>query len=276
MSYQEYFVSGFNVILPTLVTRLDIPSSSAIWPASAYSLTVASTLLFFGRLADMYGGFPIYLLGTSWLTVWSIIAGFSQNALMLDFCRGFQGLGSAAFLPSSVMLLGSVYRPGPRKNLVFSIYGASAVIGFFAGIFFAGLAAQYLDWGWYFWIGAILAFVTTITAYFTIPSDMAEHRKRGITMDWLGAGLIISSLVLIVFAITDSSHAPEGWKTPYIYVLLIVGVLLLGGAIYVEGWVAKRPLLPFDLFDVPYLKPLVLALLFTYGCLGVFLLYAVF
>lgn len=35
-------------------------------------------------------------------------------------------------------------------------------------------------------------------------------------MDWLSAGTIIPGLILVVFALTDSSHAPEGWGTSYI------------------------------------------------------------
>jgi len=87
----------------------------------------------------MYGGYPVYVLGLIWLAIWSIIGGFSANEIMLNFCRALAGLGPAAFLPSSIMILGSIYRPGPRKNLVFSIYGACAPLGFFIGIFFAGL-----------------------------------------------------------------------------------------------------------------------------------------
>ena len=193
---------------------------------------------------------------------------------MLDFCRALQGLGPAAFLVSGVSLIGSTYRPGPRKNLIFSLYGASAPLGFFFGIFIAGLSGQFLSFGWYFWIGAIILFSIFVTAYFTVPSDIEEHRGRGVKMDWLGSGLIVSGLVLVVFALTDSSHAPQGWKTPYIICTLLIGVALLVLAMWVEGWVASQPLLPFDLFKVPYLTPLMIALFFSYGVLGIWLLYA--
>lgn len=222
----------------------------------------------------MYGGLPVYQFGLVWLFIWSLIAGFSRNQLMLDFCRALQGLGPSAFLPSGVMLMGSIYRPGPRKNLVFSLYGGSAPLGFFAGVFFAGLTGQFLNFGWYFWIGAILIFTTSVAAYFTVPSDMQERKEMKIKMDWLGSSLIVTGLILVVFAITDSSHAPEKWRTPYIYSLFIVGALLLGMAVYVEGWVAKSPLLPFDLFRIRYLPALTIALFFSYGVLGIFLLYA--
>lgn len=221
----------------------------------------------------MYGGYPLYLGGLAWFCTWSLIAGFSQNELMLDFCRALQGLGAAAFLPSGVMLLGSVYRPGPRKNLVFSLYGGAAPLGFFAGVFFAGLTGEYLTFGWYFWIGAIFIFSTILAAIWAVPNDREQKKAMDIKMDWMGSVLIVAGLVLVVFAITDSSHAPRGWRTPYIYVTLILGSLALCAAVYVEGWVASAPLLPPELFKVPYLKPLILALFLSYGVLGVFLLY---
>ena len=140
----EFFVSGFGVILPTLITDLDIPRASSVWPASAFSLVIASTLLVLGRLGDKFGGYPLYLAGLTWFIVWSVVAGFSISPLMLDISRALQGLGAAAYLPAGTMLLGKVYRPGPRKNIVFSIYGTCAVIGFFVGIFVAGVVGQYI------------------------------------------------------------------------------------------------------------------------------------
>ena len=169
--------------------------------------------------------------------------------------------------------MGTIYRPGPRKNLVFSIYGASAVAGWFIGIFFAGVVGQYSRWGWYFWIASFLAAVTALSSFFSIPSDSAARRKNGIKMDWPGSALIVSGLTLTVYAITDSSHFPHGWRTPHIPTLLVVGCLLLAAAVYVEGWRAKLQLLPFDVFAVKSMKPLTLALLLNFGTLGIYLLY---
>jgi len=140
----DFFVSGFTVLLPTLIQELDIPQASNVWPATAFSLVIASTLLLFSRLGDMYGGYPIFLGGLAWLLLWSIIAGFSVNPVMLNICRALQGFGPAASLPTGVMLIGSLYRPGPRKNLVFAVYGTSAAFGFFGGIVVAGLVGQFL------------------------------------------------------------------------------------------------------------------------------------
>lgn len=278
MTLQEYFISGFNVIVPTLVRELDIPTAATIWPASAFALTAGSSLLIFGRLCDKYGGYVVYTLGLLWSLIWSLIAGFSRNELMLVFCRALQGFGPAAFLSSGIMLLGSSYRPGPRKNLVFSIYGGCAPIGFFSGILMSGITAQYLSWRWYFWIGAILTSLTFASALIYVQSDFQSARQadanKPVEMDWLGAACLFSGLILVFFAVNDGAHAPQGWRTSYILACFILGVVVLGAAAYIEGWVAQQPLLPASLFKVPQMKPFILALFFSYGVLGTWLLYA--
>ncbi|ETS79710.1 hypothetical protein PFICI_09563 [Pestalotiopsis fici W106-1] len=269
----EFFVSGFTVILPTLIKELDIPQAASVWPATAFSLVIASTLLIFGRLGDIWGGYPVFLWGLSWLLIWSIIAGFSINPLMLDFCRALQGLGAAAFLPTGVMLMGSIYRPGRRKNIVFAIYGTSAVFGFFGGIFIAGIVGQYLRWGFYFWIGGILTAITLISSVFSIPNPRSgKPPSNNVKMDYPGAITIAVGLTLVVFAITQSAHAPAGWRTPYIPVCFVVGVLSLLAAGYLETSVAD-PLLPASIFTTPAMTPLLLALLLLYGTWGIFSVY---
>lgn len=82
---------------------------------------------------------------------------------------------------------------------------------------------------------------------------------------------IVGGLVLVVFAITDSAHS--SWASPLILTTFLIGIALLGIAVYVEGWVVEEPRLPFDLFQHRYLRPLILGLLFMYGTLGIYLLY---
>ncbi|KAI4618845.1 hypothetical protein J4E83_005796 [Alternaria metachromatica] len=281
MFVAEYMISGFNILLPDLTSALDIPSNAQTWPASVFSLVTGAFLLPFGRLSDMFGGYIVFNIGLAWFLIWSIIAGFSQNYVMLIVCRALQGFGPAAFLPSGIMLLGSIYRPGPRKNLVFSLYGAFAPVGFFTGIFFAGVAAQFMSWGWFFWIGSIILAIVAVASYLCIPNPREEKEKakqegEGVKMDWWGTATVVPGLVLVVFALTDGSHAPQGWATPYIPVTFVIGWIFLGLFVYIEGWVAEQPLLPPDLFRVKGMKPLALALFFQYGTFGIFIFYASF
>ncbi|EHA17690.1 hypothetical protein ASPNIDRAFT_195344 [Aspergillus niger ATCC 1015] len=284
----EFFVSGFTVILPPLARELKIPQASQVWPATAFSLVISSTLLIFGRLGDMCGGYPLFFAGLAWLLIWSLIAGFSASPVMLDICRALQGLGAAAFLPTGahstgpglgaaaflptgVMIIGSLYRPGPRKNLVFAIYGTAGVLGFFGGIAIAGIVGQFLHWSYYFWIGAALAAITLIASICAMPySTLANDSRKKVKMDYLGAICIVCGLVLTIFAITQSAHAPSGWKTPYVLVIFLLGIMFLAGTWYVEKNVVSDPLLPASLFSVKSMTPLLIALLLLYGTWGIF------
>lgn len=222
----------------------------------------------------MIGGFAVFHGGMIWFTLWTIIAGFSRNFVMLVVCRAMEGLGAAAYLTAGISLLGQSYRPGPRKNLIFSLYGGLAPMGFYAGILIAGMAQDVLSWKWYFWIGGTVCGVCTIGTLLTAPRDYTATRKMNITMDWWGVCTTVPGLMLVIYAVTDSAHAPNGWASPQIIVPLILGLICLGAAVYVEGWVAKAPLIPPAIFQVKYMKRMLACLFLTWGVFATFLFYS--
>ena len=109
----------------------------------------------------------------------------------------------------------------------------------------------------------------------TIPGRLGDA-DRSVRMDWWGLVTIVPGLVLVTFALTDGGHAPNGFRSPYIFMTFIVGCLFLCAAVYVQGWVSAAPLLPADLFKPKYMKRLVVALFCSYGVFGIFLFYASF
>lgn len=275
MMMSEYFISGFNVILPFVAESLQITDAARTWPAAAINLATSALLLPFARMCDLYGGRVVFLAGHAWIMVWSVVSGFSANPVMLIVCRAMQGVGAGAFVPAGLALLGQTYRPGPRKNMVFAVWGALACLGFYFGIFMGAVSVEFLTWRWFFWIGAILVLLIVAIGWFSIPRNLHDI-DPSVRMDWLGVVTIIPGLSLVVFAFTDGGHAPDGWKTPYIYVTLILGVLFLVAGVYTQGWVAKQPLLPPALFKPKYMKRLCVVLFCCYGCFGLFLFYSSF
>lgn len=273
---QDYLISGFHTVLPALSVSLDIRPESRTWPSSVLSLVAGALLLPIGRLADMYGAYIVFNVGFAWFTLWSLAAGFSTNSTTLIVCRAMEGLGAACILPCGISLLGTVYRPGPRKNFVFAMYGAFCPIGFFLGMFVGGLSEHLLNWRWYFWIGTLASALSCITALVSIPIDFAEARARNLRMDWWGTCTTVPGLLLLVYAITDSATAPGGWTNPRIWATFAAGVVFLFAAIYVEGWVAEMPLVPADIFKVRHMGRMLLCLFVTYGVFGIYLFYANF
>ncbi|KAL7819787.1 MFS general substrate transporter [Trichoderma gracile] len=239
----------------------NVSDSQLSWFAAAFALTNGTFILVAGRLGDLYGHRRLFIIGFAWYGLWFLVGGFSVYATTTTLficCRAFQGIGAGLVLPNAVAILGRTYPPGRRKELVFSLFGATAPAGFNVAGLFIALLAQRVWWPWSYWIMAIFCFSLAIAGIFVIPVTLDPLptttdgvSKQGHVLDFIervdvpGALLGITGLALINFA---WNQAPiVGWATPYTYVLLVVGFLFLGGFGFVERK-ARFPLLPTSVF----------------------------
>ena len=87
---------------------------------------------------------------------------------------------------------------------------------------------------------------------------------------------MVPGLTLLIYALTESASAAQGWASVQVIVALVFGTLFLGAAVLVEGWVAKSPLIPADIFRVKYMKRMLALLLLIWGSFAIFLFYANF
>ena len=121
------------------------------WFTAAYSLTVGTFILIAGRLGDIFGHKLLFVSGFVWYALWSLVAGltvYSHSYIFLDVCRALQGIGPALLLPNALAILGRTYLPGRRKNMAFSLFGATAPNGFLVGAVFSALLSQRVWWPW--------------------------------------------------------------------------------------------------------------------------------
>ncbi|KAF2643611.1 MFS general substrate transporter, partial [Massarina eburnea CBS 473.64] len=244
-------VQSAVIILPTIGRALSIPDSRQQWIVSAYNLTFGCFLLLWGRLADVYGKRIIFIWGSAWVTVTSIILPFVPNEIGFDVFRGLQGLGAAAMVPTALGILGTTFLPGKAKNYAFSCYGAGAPLGGIFGNIFGGVLGEYLDWRWVFWIFGILAALCTIAGIYVIPlPPVQEEPVMRNTVDWVGGTIITIGLVVLLFALSEGNVV--GWSTPWVPTLIAVSILLITAFAfwqhYLETKTEKRPLMKMSIF----------------------------
>ncbi|TRM60184.1 major facilitator superfamily domain-containing protein [Schizophyllum amplum] len=221
--------NGVTIALPSIGKDLDVEESKLQWLVSAYSLSSGCLLLVLGRLADLYGRRRVYLAGSFWLMALSLGCAFINDPLTLMILRGIQGIGGAAVVPSALGILAHAFPPGSRsRSIAFATFGAGAPIGGVLSLLIGGALTQFTSEGWrsIFYFMACLAFVCFAGGLLTMPPDPPSTEKDR-RVDWLGALLSSSGLVLIVFVLADGEEAPNKWATPYIIVLLILGVALM-------------------------------------------------
>ncbi|KAK6949825.1 hypothetical protein Daesc_008146 [Daldinia eschscholtzii] len=214
-----------------------------------------------------------------WYSIWTTVCGLAvySNHILFIFARVLQGIGPAIILPNGLAILGVTYAPGRRKEMVFAIFGAMAPTGSVIGSLFAAILAL-AWWPWAFWVFGIVLAATVVLGYYVIPSASNRHhvRPQGLKetlqeLDIVGTLLGVGGLVLVNFA---WNQAPVvGWAQPYVYVLLIVGLLLLVGFFVFELKFAQHPLIPFNAlsYDVSFVLA---AIACGWSCFGIWFFYS--
>lgn len=220
------------------------------WFPAAFSLTVGCFILPAGRWGDLYGHKNLFIFGYAWYAVWSLVAGFSiwaRSVVVFALFRALQGIGPAILLPNGIAILARTYPAGRRKEVVLSFFGAAAPTGFVAGAAFTGLFAELVWWPWAYWIHGIVLANLAWLATVNIPKDLLPERKHPLReLDLGGTVLGVTGLTLFNFAWNEGPAV--GWDEVYVYVLLIVGVAVLGMFFYYEVSIAAYPLLPVHAF----------------------------
>lgn len=140
------------------------------------------------------------------------------------------------------------------------LFGAAGPTGAAVGAILASLVAEKLSWHWCFWFLAMTCAVLVGVSWFVIPqpsesasrSPDASPERDGSkiepdtdpnpTFDHLGALTGVTGLILINFALNQAPLV--GWSTPYVPVLLVLGILSLAAFVWVELCFASQPIVP--------------------------------
>lgn len=94
ISQQTLSVQSVVIILPTIGHHLSVPESRQQWIVSSYSLAFGCFLLFWGRIADLYGKRLVFILGSVWVTAITAANPFVPNEIAFNLFRGLHGLVS--------------------------------------------------------------------------------------------------------------------------------------------------------------------------------------
>lgn len=179
-----------------------------LWLTWHCRLAAGSFLLFFGRVADLFGRRIVLLFGMTCYSACLLVAGFARNPIFLDIFCALLGLCSAASVPAAVGSLGAAYsRPSRRKNIAFACFSSGNALGFGAGALISGVVSKYMPWRASFWTLAVTYGVATAFSWWTVPleHDPCRCALQWATLgelDWLGATAITTGLAFFLSGIT--------------------------------------------------------------------------
>src|SRR5205823_11560189 len=79
------------------------------WVTTAYLLTSTVMVPIYGKLSDLFGRKPIFLIGVVLFLIGSALSGVSQSMNQLIAFRAFQGIGAGALMPMAIAIIGDLF-----------------------------------------------------------------------------------------------------------------------------------------------------------------------
>lgn len=218
------------------------------WVTTAYLITSTVTTPLYGKLSDIYGRRPLFILAISLFIIGSFASAFATSMPMLAAFRAFQGIGAGGLFSLAFAVLADIVPPRERakyQGYFLAVFGTSSVIGPLVGGFFAGSSTilGFAGWRWVFLVNVPIGIIAlaVVWKFLHIPHIRRDHR-----IDWWGAlALIVGIVPLLIVA--EQAHS-WGWVSVRILGLIalaLVGILVF---ILIEVRMKDEALIPMRLF----------------------------
>ena len=215
-----------NVALPHIGADIHADVSALQWVLTGYLLALASLILLGGALGDRLGRRRVFLVGTGWFAVASLLCGLAPNIQVLVAARILQGVGGALLTPGSLAILQSSFRPSDRAAAVGAWSGLGGVAGAI-GPFVGGGLVDGPGWRWAFLVNVPIAGLVVWFARSAVP----ETRDPDATsrLDARGVAYGVVGLAAGTWSLTEAG--PRGWADPG--VLATAGVFAVAAVAFV-------------------------------------------
>ena len=256
-------VTIINVALPAIQLDLHASLAGLQWVVDAYTLILASLLMFSGSMSDRYGRRRVFQIGLTVFCVGSLLCSLAHSIGGLIVYRVLQGLGASMLNPVALSIIANVF-PDPKERVrAIGIWGAMMGISLAIGPVLGGALTQTIGWRSIFWINLpICVAAVALTARFVPESKAARSRA----FDPAGQILALTFLLSLTYAIIESPQ--DGWTSATSLVLFAVAALCVILFLVLEPR-CREPLLDPRFFrSVPFTGAFVLALLSHASLLG--------
>ncbi len=160
-----FMLTAVGVALPSLGRELSATAMQLGLVEQLYVVSLAMTMLTFGRLGDIRGQRGVLLAGLAVFTALTLSLGFTQSVEMVMVQRFFQGLGAAMMLSGSLALVAAAYPPQKRARVI-GIVSACTYAGLSMGPVAGGYVTDHFGWRGVFLMSAPLGLAATAMCLF--------------------------------------------------------------------------------------------------------------
>ena len=213
------------------------------WVFTAFMVTSTTTVAVVGRLSDLFGRKPFFLMGVTILVLGSALAGMSQSMTQLIIFRGVQGFGAGMIMATAWAIIGDVFPPAERARwtgVMTGVFAVASVIGPLLG----GWITDNLSWHWVFYVNLPLGALAFVVFVLVMPSVRPQSVHR--SLDRLGMSVLVIAVVPLVLAFSWGGSQYD-WLSPEVVGLMALAFVATLVFLRVERD-AVEPIIPLSLF----------------------------
>jgi EmrB/QacA subfamily drug resistance transporter len=239
------------------------------WVTTAYLITSTITTPLYGKLSDLFGRRPLFILSVTIFIAGSFLSAFADSMMMLAAFRAIQGLGAGGLMSLPLAIMGDMLAPRERakyQGYFMATFGIASVVGPLAGGLFAGTSEFFgvTGWRWAFLINVPVGLVALgmVLAFLHLPHIPHTHPR----VDWWGASLVM--VALVPFLLVAEQGRDWGWTSALSIACYLTGALGTLGFILVERAMGSDAIIPLRLFNQKFSMTTVLSVLVGFGMFG--------
>lgn len=247
-------VTAVNVALPAIAVRFDAELAWLQWSVSAYTVVMASLLLFAGSTADRFGRRRTLSIGLGVFTLASVLCSLAPTVELLVAARVLQGVGASMLNPVAMAIIANTFTEPRERAQAIGVWGAVFGASLALGPVIGGVLVSTAGWEWIFLINVPLGLTAIVLLGRFVPDSRAPTARR---FDPVGQGLIVALLASVTYAIIE---APDtGWRSPSIVAAVAAaGGSLVGLLLYEPR--REQPLVDLRFFrSIPFSSSIALA-----------------
>ena len=244
-----FFIVNFDggaigILLPTLQGVFSAEFYQVQWVWLSGLTTIVVVLAVAGRLGDVLGKRPVYLLGCLLYIIGSVLAVFAPAVSILIVARVIQASGITAFLGLGAAIVTEAFGDKDR-GLALGLYNLLGLFGILGGPLAAGAFLSSGNWGLVFVVAAGLTFLTFLAALFFLPRESKKQERERRPFDFFGTCTLLLFLGTFLLALTLGQDA--GYGSMVILILFAVSITSLALFIRIERRV-KEPIIVLSFF----------------------------
>jgi MFS family permease len=239
-----------TVSLDKIAVDLDSSRATLTWMITGLMLAMAVCTPIGGKLGDIKGHRPIFLIGLAGGVVTTVASAVAWDPVSMITFRVLFGITGALVMPNGMALMMHAYGPARRATAMgwyqFAMTGAPTI-----GLVVGGPLIDIVGWRWIF---AAFALISVIAALVGARLIRPTPRSANIPIDYLGAATLAAAVLAGLLMLTRASELLRSASLSAVMTDVLVLTLLAACVIGIVAFVRVESSTPAPMLKLRYFR----------------------